>query len=158
MGKREKKIIKGNNLKPRLAVFRSNKHIYAQVIDDSCSKTIISCSTLEVEVKAKCEKTSNKLASKLAAVQFLARPSKRLGIRLRRKRRDPFSIWVCVCKAGNSVQGLIDWSSFSVTTLGVIASLIPAEVSTARIRAIATSKGRFWLGATGIGAFSGILS
>nr|YP_009691321.1 50S ribosomal protein L18 [Laminaria digitata]QEG58087.1 50S ribosomal protein L18 [Laminaria digitata] len=65
MGKREKKIIKGNNLKPRLAVFRSNKHIYAQVIDDSCSKTIISCSTLELEVRAKCEKTSNKLASKI---------------------------------------------------------------------------------------------
>nr|YP_011006840.1 50S ribosomal protein L18 [Lessonia variegata]WAM64127.1 50S ribosomal protein L18 [Lessonia variegata] len=65
MGKREKKIIKGNNLKPRLAVFRSNKHIYAQVIDDSCSKTIISCSTLELEVKGKCEKTSNKLASKI---------------------------------------------------------------------------------------------
>nr|QWK41733.1 ribosomal protein L18 [Akkesiphycus lubricus] len=65
MGKREKKSIKGNNLKPRLAVYRSNKHIYAQVIDDSCSKTIISCSTLEVEVKAKCEKTSNKLASKI---------------------------------------------------------------------------------------------
>lgn len=65
MGKREKKVIKGNNLKPRLAVFRSNKHIYAQVIDDSCSKTIISCSTLELEVKAKCDKTSNKLASKI---------------------------------------------------------------------------------------------
>nr|YP_010156547.1 50S ribosomal protein L18 [Laminaria rodriguezii]QQY85087.1 50S ribosomal protein L18 [Laminaria rodriguezii] len=65
MGKREKKIIKGNNLKPRLAVFRSNKHIYAQVIDDSCSKTIISCSTLELEVRTKCEKTSNKLASKI---------------------------------------------------------------------------------------------
>nr|QWK43014.1 ribosomal protein L18 [Saccharina subsessilis] len=65
MGKREKKIIKGSNLKPRLAVFRSNKHIYAQVIDDSCSKTIISCSTLELEVKAKCDKTSNKLASKI---------------------------------------------------------------------------------------------
>lgn len=65
MGKREKKIIKGNNVKPRLTVFRSNKHIYAQVIDDSDSTTIISCSTLEVEVKAKCEKTSNKLASKI---------------------------------------------------------------------------------------------
>ena len=65
MGKREKKIIKGNNHKPRLAVFRSNKHIYAQVIDDSCSKTIISCSTLELEVKEKCDKTSNKMASKI---------------------------------------------------------------------------------------------
>nr|YP_011007403.1 50S ribosomal protein L18 [Sporochnus bolleanus]WAM64832.1 50S ribosomal protein L18 [Sporochnus bolleanus] len=65
MGKREKKRIKGTNIKPRLAVFRSNKHIYAQVIDDSCSKTMLSCSTLEVEVKAKCDKTSNKLASKI---------------------------------------------------------------------------------------------
>ena len=65
MGKREKKKIKGNQLKPRLSIFRSNKHIYAQVIDDSCSKTILSCSTLDSEVKAKCEKTSNKLASKI---------------------------------------------------------------------------------------------
>lgn len=65
MGKREKKRIQGNNLKPRLTVFRSNKHIYAQVINDSDSRTIISCSTLEEEVKAKCEKTSNKLASKI---------------------------------------------------------------------------------------------
>nr|WRW10608.1 50S ribosomal protein L18 [Ascoseira mirabilis] len=65
MGKRDKKKIKGNRDKPRLAVYRSNKHIYAQVIDDLSSKTIISCSTLEVEVKAKCEKTSNKEASKI---------------------------------------------------------------------------------------------
>ena len=65
MGKREKKRIKGNNLKPRLTVFRSNKHIYAQVIDDSASNTIISCSTLEPEVKEKCDKTSTKLASKV---------------------------------------------------------------------------------------------
>nr|YP_010922976.1 ribosomal protein L18 [Colpomenia sinuosa]WJZ45292.1 ribosomal protein L18 [Colpomenia sinuosa] len=65
MGKREKKRIKGDGRKPRLSVFRSNKHIYAQVIDDSASTTIISCSTLEVEVKAKCEKTSNKFASKI---------------------------------------------------------------------------------------------
>lgn len=65
MGKREKKKIKGNNLKPRLSIYRSNKHIYAQVIDDSSSKTIISCSTLELEVKSKCLNTSNKLASKV---------------------------------------------------------------------------------------------
>ena len=35
-----------------LLVFRSNKHIYAQVMDDSCSKTIISCSTLEPKSSA----------------------------------------------------------------------------------------------------------
>ena len=65
MGKREKKRIKGDNLKPRLTVFRSNNHIYAQVIDDSDSTTITSCSTLEAEVKVKCEKTSNKPASRI---------------------------------------------------------------------------------------------
>nr|YP_009327050.1 50S ribosomal protein L18 [Pleurocladia lacustris]ANS57610.1 50S ribosomal protein L18 [Pleurocladia lacustris]ANS57754.1 50S ribosomal protein L18 [Pleurocladia lacustris] len=65
MGKRERKRIKGDHNKPRLTVFRSNKHIYAQVINDYDSTTITSCSTLEVEVKAKCEKTCNKPASKI---------------------------------------------------------------------------------------------
>lgn len=65
MGKREKRIMKGTSNKPRLAVYRSNNHIYAQVIDDSCSKTMLSCSTLDNEVRMKCEKTANKLASKL---------------------------------------------------------------------------------------------
>lgn len=65
MGKRNRKKLKGTSTKPRLSVYRSNNHIYAQVIDDSCSKTILSCSTLEVEIKKKCEVTSTKLASKL---------------------------------------------------------------------------------------------
>ena len=65
MGKREKKKIRGDNLKPRLSVFRSNKHIYAQVINDFDSTTILSCSTMDLDIKAKCEKTSNKLASKI---------------------------------------------------------------------------------------------
>ena len=51
MGKREKKRIKGDNLKPRLAVFRSNKHIYAQVIDDETGKTLASSSNLELKIK-----------------------------------------------------------------------------------------------------------
>nr|QWK41877.1 ribosomal protein L18 [Protohalopteris sp.] len=77
MGKREKKRIKGTELKPRLSIYRSNKHIYVQVIDDSCSKTIASCSTLDIEVKAKCEKTATKLASKIVG--------ELIGIRLRAK-------------------------------------------------------------------------
>nr|YP_010185345.1 ribosomal protein L18 [Ishige okamurae]QVJ99689.1 ribosomal protein L18 [Ishige okamurae]WAM63985.1 50S ribosomal protein L18 [Ishige okamurae] len=65
MGKREKKRTKGSIQKPRLAIFRSNKHIYAQAIDDFSSHTITSCSTLEPEIKSKCESTGTKLASKL---------------------------------------------------------------------------------------------
>ena len=45
--------------RPRLAVFRSNNHMYAQVIDDTVGKTLVSASTLDKEVKAEIEKTNN---------------------------------------------------------------------------------------------------
>ena len=46
-------------MRPRLAVFRSNNHMYAQIIDDTVGKTLVSASTLDKEVKAECEKTNN---------------------------------------------------------------------------------------------------
>ena len=39
--------------KPRLSVFRSLNHIYAQIIDDTASKTLVSASTLDAELKDK---------------------------------------------------------------------------------------------------------
>ena len=44
---------------PRLAVFRSNNHMYAQIIDDTVGKTLVSASTTQKEVKAELEKTNN---------------------------------------------------------------------------------------------------
>ncbi|MBD5135051.1 MAG: 50S ribosomal protein L18 [Lachnospiraceae bacterium] len=44
---------------PRLAVFRSNNHMYAQIIDDTVGNTLVSASTLQKDVKAECEKTNN---------------------------------------------------------------------------------------------------
>ena len=49
----------GTAERPRLAVFRSNNHMYAQIIDDKVGKTLVSASTLDKEVKAECEKTNN---------------------------------------------------------------------------------------------------
>ena len=49
----------GTTERPRLAVFRSNNHMYAQIIDDTVGKTLVSASTLEKEVKAELEKTNN---------------------------------------------------------------------------------------------------
>ena len=49
----------GTPQRPRLAVFRSNNHMYAQVIDDTVGKTLVSASTLDKDVKAECEKTNN---------------------------------------------------------------------------------------------------
>ena len=45
--------------RPRLAVFRSNNHMYAQIIDDTVGKTLAAASTLEKDVKAELEKTNN---------------------------------------------------------------------------------------------------
>ena len=55
--KRIRKIVFGTKDQPRLTVFRSNKEIYAQVIDDSSSKTIVSASSKDKDLKLK---TSNK--------------------------------------------------------------------------------------------------
>ena len=44
-------LIKGTKQRPRLSVFRSNENIYAQIIDDVTSKTLVSCSTLDRDIK-----------------------------------------------------------------------------------------------------------
>ena len=49
----------GTAERPRLAVFRSNNHMYAQIIDDTVGNTIVSASTLQKDVKAELEKTNN---------------------------------------------------------------------------------------------------
>ena len=49
----------GTTERPRLAVFRSNNHMYAQIIDDTVGKTLVAASTLEKDVKAELEKTNN---------------------------------------------------------------------------------------------------
>ncbi len=43
--------IKGTVERPRLSVYRSNEHIYAQIIDDTNSKTLLSCSTLDRSIQ-----------------------------------------------------------------------------------------------------------
>ena len=53
----------GTAERPRLAVFRSNNHMYAQIIDDTVGNTLVSASTLQKDVKAELEKTNNVEAS-----------------------------------------------------------------------------------------------
>ena len=49
----------GTAERPRLAVFRSNNHMYAQIIDDTVGNTLCAASTLEKDVKSELEKTNN---------------------------------------------------------------------------------------------------
>ena len=49
----------GTAERPRLAVFRSNNHMYAQIIDDTVGNTLVAASTVEKTVSAELEKTNN---------------------------------------------------------------------------------------------------
>lgn len=51
--------LSGTAERPRLAVFRSNNHMYAQIIDDTVGNTLVSASTLQKDVKAELTKTNN---------------------------------------------------------------------------------------------------
>ena len=51
--------VNGTAERPRLAVFRSNNHMYAQIIDDTVGNTLVAASTVEKAVSAELEKTNN---------------------------------------------------------------------------------------------------
>ncbi len=53
----------GTPERPRLAVFRSNNHMYAQIIDDTVGNTLVAASTLEKDVKAELQKTNDVAAA-----------------------------------------------------------------------------------------------
>lgn len=62
---RVRQKVYGTPEKPRLNVYRSNNHIYAQIIDDVNGHTLISASTLDKELREKLDSTHNKGAAKL---------------------------------------------------------------------------------------------
>ena len=55
--------LSGTAERPRLAVFRSNNHMYAQIIDDTVGNTLVAASTAEKAVKAELEKTNDVAAA-----------------------------------------------------------------------------------------------
>lgn len=61
---RVRKKIKGTAERPRLNVFRSLKHIYAQIIDDTAGNTIVAASTLDAALKGKIKSGGNKEAAR----------------------------------------------------------------------------------------------
>ena len=61
---RVRKKISGSAEKPRLCIFRSAKHIYAQIIDDTSSTTLAAASTVDEALKGKLEYKGNKSAAR----------------------------------------------------------------------------------------------
>ena len=58
-----RKNINGTPARPRLCVFRSDKHFYAQIIDDLAGNTLVSASTVQKDVKSELEKTNDVAAA-----------------------------------------------------------------------------------------------
>ena len=57
--KRMRNRFSGTAERPRLSVFRSNNHMYAQIIDDTVGNTLVAASTLEKDVKSELKKTND---------------------------------------------------------------------------------------------------
>lgn len=77
---RIRRKVTGTLDRPRLAVFRSNQHIYAQLIDDTQHHTLVSASTLETDLKAELESGGTCEAS-IQVGKLIAQRSLEQGIR-----------------------------------------------------------------------------
>lgn len=79
--RRVRNRISGDVQRPRLAVFRSSKHIYAQVIDDTAGKTLAHANTMEADFKAQSKSPygGNKAAASIVG-RLVAERAKKAGI------------------------------------------------------------------------------
>jgi len=77
--KRVRRKVKGTPERPRLCVYRSAKHIYAQMIDDRKGVTLVAASTLSPELKGKLKSTKDKEAAKEVG-KLVAEKSKAAGL------------------------------------------------------------------------------
>jgi len=79
--KRLRRFLIGTKSRPRLSVFRSNNHIYAQVIDDQAQSTICSASTIDKEFKVEENNSSSNCNSSSAVGSLLAKRALKKGIK-----------------------------------------------------------------------------
>ncbi len=64
--RRVRKKVEGNAERPRLAVFRSNRHIYAQLIDDASGRTVASASSLDAKTPGEKKKVAKTVGALIA--------------------------------------------------------------------------------------------
>ncbi len=78
---RVRKVVKGTTEKPRLTVFRSNKHIYAQIVDDLKSATVCHASTSDKEVAAMITKEMDKKTQSALVGKVIAERAAKAGVK-----------------------------------------------------------------------------
>jgi len=76
---RVRRRVQGSDERPRLSVFRSNKHVYAQVVSDGSGRTLLAVSTLTADLRGQLKKTGDVTAAKEVGL-LIARRCKEKGI------------------------------------------------------------------------------
>ena len=76
--KRIRKKVIGSKERPRFSVYRSLTNLYAQIIDDENNHTVVSCSTLEKDIKSQCKNNNIKAANVLG--ESIAKKAQEKGI------------------------------------------------------------------------------
>ena len=77
--RRIRRVVRGGAARPRLVVFRSLKHIYAQIVDDERGATLVTAGSLAKELRES-GKTGGNIAAAKAVGELLARRAKEKGI------------------------------------------------------------------------------
>jgi large subunit ribosomal protein L18 len=78
--RRVRKRVQGTHECPRLSVFRSLRHTYAQIIVDTTGETLTSASTLSKEIRGELARTSNTEAAKKVGVLIAKEAAKKVGV------------------------------------------------------------------------------
>jgi len=78
--KRVRKKIAGSSQRPRLCVYKSLRHTYAQLVDDRAGRTISGVSSLSPQIRDQIQKENNKSAKSRKVGLFVAMKAKELGI------------------------------------------------------------------------------
>jgi large subunit ribosomal protein L18 len=78
--RRIRKRVQGTPERPRLAVYRSLRHLYAQVVDDVAARTLVSISTLDKEARDKLQGTKSRMERSKLLGELLATRAKERGI------------------------------------------------------------------------------
>ena len=78
---RVRKKVRGTAERPRLSVFRTSKHIYAQVIDDAAAKTLVGSSSLNQDVRIKVQNQGGNKKGAAIVGEFIAKSAQEKGIK-----------------------------------------------------------------------------
>ena len=78
--KRMRRKVRGTDIRPRLCIYRSNKHLYAQVISDESGRSLASVSTLSADLKGRIQQKTATVSAAKEVGQLIAQKCQKQGI------------------------------------------------------------------------------